>query len=217
MLLIAPVGAKAGLVTLSGDLTADNAFFAYLGTSNTTLGTLLTQGNSWSTTFSFTNIALTPGQTYYVQIEAINYGGPGAFLGQFTLSGSGFHFSNGTQSLLTNTSNWQAVYNDSNSNPNLQQPWVTPSGGVISSGSNGVSPWGSRSGISASAQWIDGATNGLSACGNCTVDFSTTITAATPEPGNFAMLAGVLGAAALRVRRARAPAFISQLITPARR
>jgi hypothetical protein len=197
----------AHATTISGNLTADNAFFAYISTSNSSLGTLVTSGNSWGTTFSFTNFALTPGQTYYLQVEGINYGGPGAIIGQFNLSDTGFHFANGSQTLLTGTTNWLASYNDSNSNPSNQQTWVTPTGGVIDEGANGVSPWGMHSGISASAHWIDGATNGLSTCGNCTVDFSATIVssvAATPEPGTLGLLgSALLGAGLMRFRRRR--------------
>jgi hypothetical protein len=196
---------RAQATTITGALTADNAFFAYLSTSNTSLGTLIAQGNDWPSTFNFTDIALTPGQTYYLQIEAINYGGPGAIIGQFTLSDSGFQFANGTSTLLTDTTDWLAIYNDANSDPNTAQPWVTPTGGVISEGTNGVGPWGTKSGISASADWIDAANNGLSICQNCTVDFSTTITSASsgvPEPGTLTLLLGALSIASfLAIRR----------------
>lgn len=191
--------------TISGNLTADNAFFAYISTSNSVRGTLVASGNSWGTTFPFSNFALTAGQTYYLQIEAINYGGPGAIIGDFSLSDTGFQFANGTQHLLTNTANWLAIYNDSNKSPSTQQPWVTPTGGVTSEGLNGVGPWGTRSGISGSAEWIDGTTNGLSACLNCTVDFSTVIIAnraSAPEPATFGYLASVLACLAVtRMRR----------------
>ncbi len=195
----------AQATTISGALTADNAFFAYIGTSNISQGTLVAQGNSWSQTFTFSNFALTPGNTYYLQIEGINYGGPGAIIGQFTLSDSNFEFANLTQTLLTEPSDWSASYNDSNSNPNSQQTWVAPTGTVTSQGANGVGPWGTRSGISGSADWIDGTTNGLSACGNCTVDFSAVImpesgSASAPEP-QTAVLFMAAGVAVLVFRR----------------
>ncbi len=197
--------------TISGNLTADNAFFAYISTSNSVRGTLVASGNDWGTTFSFSNFALTAGQTYYLQIEAINYGGPGAIIGDFSLSDTGFQFANGSQNLLTNTANWLASYNDSNADPNSEQPWVTPTGGLTSEGANGVGPWGTRSGISGSALWIDGATNGLSACQNCTVDFSTTITSnssgsTVPEPATFGYLASVLAGLCLTRMRRKAKA-----------
>src|SRR5689334_19905777 len=82
--------------TIGGSLTSDNAFFAYISTSDSTLGTLVAQGNDWGSTFSFSNFELTAGQAYYLHIEAINYGGPGAIIGQFTLNDTAFQFANGT-------------------------------------------------------------------------------------------------------------------------
>ncbi len=193
--------------TISGSLTADNAFFAYISTSNSVRGTLVASGNDWGQPFPLSTFSLTAGQTYYLQIEAINYGGPGAIIGDFTLSDAGFHFSNGTQHLLTDTTNWLASYNDSNNSPSAQQPWVTPTGGVTSQGANGVGPWGNKSGISASALWIDGTTNGLSVCQNCTVDFSTTITSnrpTVPEPATFGYLGSALAGLCLTRFRRRA-------------
>jgi hypothetical protein len=191
----------ANATSISGDLTADNAFYAYISTNNTVLGTLVAEGNSWGTTFTFSNFILTPGQTYYLQVEAINYGGEGALIGQFDLSDTGFQFANGSQTILTNTTNWLATYNDANSNPSAQQPWVTPTGSVYSDGTNGVGPWGARSGIGGAADWIDATTQGLSACGNCTVDFSTPITSAAPEPGTLGLLGGALTGLLALVRR----------------
>jgi hypothetical protein len=133
----------AHATTISGAMTADNAFFAYISTNNSTSGTLVSQGNDWGTTFTFSNFALSTGQTYYLHIEAINYGGPGAVIGEFNLSDASFRFANLTQTLVTDTVNWAATYNNSNSDPNTQQPWVTATGGVVSLGSNGVGPWGS--------------------------------------------------------------------------
>jgi hypothetical protein len=198
----------AHATTISGDLTVDNAFYAYISTSNSSLGTLVASGNNWGATFSFSSFALTPGQTYYLQIEGINYGGPGAFIGDFTLSDAGFQFANGTQTLLTDITDWSASFNDTNSDPSTQQPWVTPTGGVVSEGANGVSPWGTRSGISGSADWIDGATNGLTTCVNCTVDFSAVITpniTGVPEPGTLGLLlGGFAGVGLIRSRRGSA-------------
>jgi hypothetical protein len=181
--------------TLSGALTADNAFFAYISTDNTVLGTLVASGNDWGTTFTLSDYSLTPGQTYYLQVEAINYGGPGALIGQFDLSDSGFQFANSSQEILTDATNWLAIYNNANSDPAAQQPWVTPTGSVYSVGTNGVGPWGTRSGIDGSADWIDATTLGLGDCGNCTVDFSTQITSnssAAPEPGTLGLFGGAL-------------------------
>jgi hypothetical protein len=74
-------GQSANATTLSGALTADNAFYAYISTDDAVLGTLVAEGNNWGATSTFSNFVLTPGQTYYLQVEAINYGGPGALIG----------------------------------------------------------------------------------------------------------------------------------------
>lgn len=192
---------------ISGDLTADNAFYAYISTNPSVLGNLVASGNSWPTTFSFSG-TLTSGVINYVQIEAINYGLWGGLLGQFSLSGTGFVFSNGSQTLLTETTDWVGTYNDSNSDPNSPQPWVTPTGSVLSEGPNGVGPWGTLSGISTSADWT-WPTNAwtdpsFGACQYCTVDFMTTITptttSPTPEPGTLILFSSGI-VALVRARR----------------
>jgi hypothetical protein len=194
----------ANATSLSGALTADNAFFAYISTNNAVLGTLVAEGNNWGTTSTLSNFILTPGQTYYLQVEAINYGGPGALIGQFDLSNTGFEFANGSQAILTDTTDWLAIYNNANSNPSAQQPWVTPTGSEYSVGTNGVGPWGPVSGINGNADWIDATTLGLNTCQNCTVDFSTPITSnssAAPEPGTLGLLGGALTGFLALVRR----------------
>ncbi len=210
---------QAHATTLSGNLTSDDAFYAYISTNNSVLGTPVyvtgvetssggTNGAGgiwWGYSYSFTGITLTPGQTYYLQIEAINYSQAAGFIGDFTLSGSGFTFANGQQELLTNTANWVGGFNSSlpsgynQAGPNFAPPpssWVEPGGGVYSQGSNGQSglPWNSASwagekpvtNIGTGAQWIwpsDSNSspyggppgNGYWGCQNCYVDFSTEI------------------------------------------
>lgn len=195
----------ASATTISGNLTADNAFYAYLSTNDAVLGTLIASGNDWPTTFPL-SAALTPGVTNYLHIEAINYGLWGGFLGQFALSDTGFKFANGTQTLLTETTDWAGIYNDGNSDPSLQQPWVMPTAGTVSFGANGVGPWGTRPGISGSADWIwpnDPASSSdptYIACQFCTVDLSTPITP-TPEPGTLVIFGSGLIGLAGTVRR----------------
>ena len=192
----------AQATSINGNMTVDNAFYAYVSTNNAMLGTLVASGNSWPTTFSL-SAALTPGVTNYLQIVAINYGGPGAFIGDFSLSGTGFQFANGSQNLLTDTTNWAGGYNSSNSSV-APQPWVVPAGGVYSQGANGVGPWGTVSGVSSSALWIWPSDANSTGCAFCTVDFSTAITptSVTPEPGTMIMFgSGILGLAGVLRRK----------------
>ena len=191
---------SAHATTLSGDLTADNAFFAYISTSPSSLGTPLTSGipANWVAAYNFTSSPLA-NQTYYLNIEAINYGGPGGFIGSFTLTGPNFQFANGSQTLSTDTTNWSGIYNNGNSNPALSQSWVTPTGGVAQM----TYPWSTPGVIASGALWIwpsDSSSSGTS-CGDCTVDLQTVITytgvSATPLPAALPLFASGLGAMGL--------------------
>lgn len=185
--------------SLSGTLTTDNGFYAYLSTSATSQGTLLTQANDWSVPGSFSNIALTPGTTYYLQVAAFNQGGPAGVLGSFSLSGTSFEFANGTQALDTNTTDWTYSFATANTatypNADVASGWGSSAITPGDYGTNGSSPWGSFASIDSNAQWIWDATNG--SYGNSSQPqllFEATITplastVATPEPGSFLLLA----------------------------
>ena len=67
-------------------------------------------GADWGGTYSFSGVALTPGTTYYLQIDGRNGGGSGSIIGGFTLSDSSFQSANGSQSLVTDTSDWTYSY-----------------------------------------------------------------------------------------------------------
>jgi len=173
-------------------MTADNGFMAFLSSDNATLGNQVAAGGNCSATYSFSGVTLTPGVVNYLQIEAVNWGGAGGFIGDFTLSDTSFHFANGTQYLLTEPVEWSGIYNDGNTSV-TSQSWIAPTYAVYSEGYNGVGPWGLRGGIDSDAQWIW--TSDSWVCGNCTIDLSVAIypNAVSPEPGTMVMLgSGIL-------------------------
>ena len=169
--------------TVGAHLNVDNAFELYVSTSDSVLGTLIGSGTSWPTTYSFSS-GLTSGVTNYIHVVAHDFGAPAAFLGEFSLSNAGFSFANGTQLLLTNTSDWKQ------SNSGFGSGYFAP----VSYGFNGVSPWGLRSGVNSGAQW-------LAFNGNSTSYFSTAVTAAVPEPETCVLMLAGLGLVTLVARR----------------
>lgn len=141
-LALAGTSAYATDLTLAG--TADDAFNAYLSTSDSTAGTLFASGNSWGTTYTG-SITLTPGTTYYLHIDAFDVAGaPSMFIGELGLTDSAFWFDNGGQSSVTGDTNWSA------STVGFGGTTTT----ITDLGPNGTSPWGSRSGISSNAHYI---------------------------------------------------------------
>jgi hypothetical protein len=213
LLFLGTASSASANVTLTGNLTADNYFFAFLSTSANARGTQIGSGTDWSTTYSLTSTVLNPGTTYYLNIEAINGDGgawsAGGLIGSFSLTAGGL-FGNGSQTVSTGGAGWTGGYNNSN-NSAAAQTWVQPTGSVASEGLNGIGPWGTRTGISSSASWIwatdSQSSNGNAAPGNqcagCTVDFQIAITtAAIPEPASMGLLMlGAVGVGAVRRRR----------------
>jgi len=196
--IILLAAASANATDLNGSLTADNGFMVFVSTDNNVLGTEVASGGNWGSTYNISGITLTPGVTNYLQIEAVNWGGARGFIGNFSLSDSGFQFANGTQYLVTEPGEWLGIYNNGNSTL-TPQAWVTPSFDVFSEGYNGVGPWGFRSGVDANAQWIWPSDNNSPGCDSCTVDlFVTLYPTGIPEPGTVLMfgsgIAAVLGA-----------------------
>ena len=208
---LAAGGAQATVLT--GSMTVDNGFFAYISTSDSTLGTLIGSSTYWPTATALSKL-LPLAPVLYLHIEAIQTGVVAMALGQFTLSDSKYEFANGTQTLLTNTTDWKGVLNDGNSTF-AAQPWVTPTGGVLSYGLNvNATPnWHHIAGISSAAEdiWAVGGTTGGVACKKCTVDLSAEIFAtAIPEPAEWAMIItglGMIGATARFGRRRQALAI----------
>lgn len=178
-------GLSHAATNLTSALNVDNLFALYVSTDDSVLGTFIGDGTNWPTTYTFTT-ALTNGVDNYIHVVATDEGGPGAFLGKFTLSNADFAFANGTQTLLTDTTHWTQR--------------LTGFGGVditpVSAGSNGVSPWGFRSDVGAGAEW-------LSYASGTTTYFTTRVTslAPVPEPGTWALMISGLGLLGFAARR----------------
>lgn len=173
--------------SLSASTSVDNGYEIYLSTTDASQGTQFGSGNWWYTTFTDTT-TLTAGTDYYLHIHAYDQGGIAGFLGDFSLSGSDHLFSNGFTALSTNTTDWSG--NNSG--------WGNPYAPLTALGLNGVSPWGTRAGISAGAQWIWAG----NAWDNNQAWFSTKISAvrtAVPESSSLILMAlGLLGLMSVR-------------------
>jgi hypothetical protein len=193
---------------LTGALSADNQYWAYISTDDNTLGTLIGQGSDWHSADSLTPTALTSG-TYYLHIVAENWtsnsdhtvipgnsaaGNPDGFIGQFSLSGTGYTFANGLTTLVTDTADWRATGQAS-----AGASWSAPTGTLTSEAAYGFGPWASISGLpdGTSAQWVWSSTDPSGEA-----FFSTTISA-VPEPATWGlMLLGFFGLGAV-IRLAR--------------
>lgn len=180
--------APASATTVTAHLTADDAFSLYLSTDDAVTGTFIGSGNAWEHAQTLT-AELTPGVVNYLHVDTWDvYGGWAAFLGDFSLSDSSFHFANETQSLLTQSSGWSMSYTG------FGQDYYTPN--VV--GSNGSGPWGFIQGISANASWIWSFTG---YAGSDTLGeryFSATIepgpgTPAAPVPEPVSLVSGAMG------------------------
>jgi MSHA biogenesis protein MshQ len=129
--------------TLSGNLTADDEFDVFISTNDNLAGTYLGSGNNWRNTYTFSQ-NLVDGQDYYFHIFAKNNLSDAGFLGQFQLSGPDHVFPNDQTTVLTNTTDWKVS----------KTGWSGYVNASTRNGNNGVSPWGTRPFISASATWL---------------------------------------------------------------
>ncbi len=128
------VAGPASATTISGSMTADDSFTAYLSTSDASLGTPIASGSNWGFAYSFSTVSLTPGQNYYLHIEAYDAAPPGGFIGSFTLSDSGFAFVNGSQTLDTNTTDWVGNINTQEAGPRRAAPSSISAGTALAPG-----------------------------------------------------------------------------------
>lgn len=190
-------GAPAGAQTLSGNLTVDDVFTAYLSTSPATQGAqVLLGGANWTITYSFGPVVLTPGQNYWLQVVAVDIGGVAGFVGDFTLTGP-FHFANGLRHIATDITPLWTVQTGSFSGPST---------GIHDLGENaGNRVFGPHPDIDPTAHWIWSSP----LCTHCTRYFSTPIIAggiaAVPEPSTWALFGtGLMGLGTLARRRRRA-------------
>lgn len=196
---LSSVGIANAATTLTGNMAADNAFYAFLGTDANALGTQVASGDNWRVASALTSTALTPGVTNFLNIEAINYGVYGGISFILNLTGTGFHFANGKQTISSDPADLGALtgsYNNSN-NSIAEQPWVAATGAVTT---DTAYSWGNTVGTS---HWADAAINGLNSCQNCTVDFTVPILAdaAVPESATWAMMLVGLGLIGFAIRR----------------
>jgi PEP-CTERM motif len=215
--LFAGTAAKASVPMLSGTITADNEYAAFLSTSDSTLGTYLTSGANWQSAQSF-SADLEPAQTYYLHVIANNWygpsdmngGNPDALLGSFAVTGP-FQFANGQQTLDTDTTDWRADPNAVVQNlASTPLTWTAPSDTPWNWGNNGSSIWESVNGapiagISTQAQWIWSQTDPAGEA-----FFSTTITdqaGGVPEPAAWALMIVGFGLTGAALRRRRIPAL----------
>jgi len=224
--LISIAASAHATATLTGTLTADNAFNAYLSTSANTLGTEIASGTNWQSVQTLAAQTLTPGNTYYLQIVAWNYdnsatpgtiapanlpGNPDAFIGSFSLSGTGFVFANGGTSLNTDTTDWQSEVVAS---PSYTIDWNAPGGTPVSFATNAdtSSIWygadgGPLAGISPNADYVWGSEPATDTGESF---FSTEITQPLPEPAAWALMLVGIGAMGGMLRRRAAPALAPQ-------
>ena len=185
-------GAVATDTTLTANMNVDDAFSFYISTDDSVAGTFIGSGSAWWATDTF-NVNLTPGVTNYLHIMASDvYGTIAMVIGDFSLSDANFQFANGTQTLLTDVTDWGVNLTG------FGNPYSTP----LSWGANGCCPqyWGTL-GVDASAQFIWDP----SECLYCTAYFSTPITptdAPVPEPSTWLLFgSGLAGLAYWRRRQ----------------
>lgn len=167
--------ASAGVLTTK--ISVDNGFSAYLATTNNTLGTAFSSANDWYTVTSG-SVTLGSLDQYYLHIAAYDQGGVAGLLGSFSLADSGYHFANGTTSLLTGSNLITANATG----------FANAYTATTSYGANGVSPWGTLAGISGNAQWVWSGNNDTNDYSYFSIAILKDVPANVPEPGSLGLL-----------------------------
>jgi hypothetical protein len=188
----------ANATILTGTMTADNDYTVYISTDDSTAGTAFGSDGNWPSNITHST-SLTSGVTNYIHVFARDWGGPQMFIGEFGLSDSLFAFANGSQSLLTNTTDWSGNSTGFGSAYTALQDL----------GPDGTGPWGNRTGIDDNARYIW--VQGSSQCGvngndcayfSARIDYVGGTTPQVPEPGTAALLGiALLGFAVNRRRK----------------
>lgn len=192
-ILAASAAGLANATVLTSSINMDNGFTAFISTSDSLAGTPFSAGGDWTTTITNTT-TLTAGVDYYLHVFGYDQGGPAAFLGLFTLSGSDHAFSNNSTTLLTNTTDWKGNTTG----------FTGTYGAVTSYGTNGAYPWYFRAGMPAGAEWIWVGDNEANDVAYFTTKISAQQSQQVPDQLNagFSLLLAVAGIVALRRRLA---------------
>jgi hypothetical protein len=137
-------GVLAPAVTIN--VTSHSAASLYLATNDSEFGTYIGDIGQVPEVSNFF-VQLQWDVTNYIHIYASNADEVAGLLGDFTISGYGFQFGNGTEYELTNTSSWICYASEGFGSFKRE---------LTSYGTNGVIPWGTIEGINSAAEWIWG-------------------------------------------------------------